>query len=267
MSETEDDKLDHSSLIDRACSFCNKNDISKFSVNKEPEKPDIILHTSQIWDKDNLDKIWMEAEFSSIERPSNIIDKVIRAAKNNAKLIFIVPAKRNKRRDYYANRIDQIIGPPELLSIQMDKNTYKMYKKSEPIKTEEGSIFLRSKETKYEWIYDERKNCVNYKSKNLSFSIFNPENPLTIPDDNILYSADMEDDAFNLHINGEENARKVDDLKKTKYRAVRMPIYPYNIPQHQIRKIINNIEFLVFSKNIAYRRQHPSVNTYRCTIR
>lgn len=252
--------MDHKKLKERAKSFIENNDDNSIIESSSNYKPDICLKNSSFWDdSDKFDEIWIEIEISSIRRPSNIVRKVMSACEKNAKLVFGVPARNDKRRDYYANRIDKIVGPPELVSRRVNKNKYELYVSEKGIKTDNNKRILVPKSYKsLRWIVDEQSGEINLIDGSKSLIVIEePKRNMQVKENQIENYSLID----NKVILSDDSSIKIDKCRKLK-----MPIYPFVYPRNRIDKIIGSIEYLIFSENIIYQRKHPKVETYLQSI-
>jgi len=245
--------MNHSKLLERTKSFVKKNKESSLCDSDTKFNPDICVKNSTFWnDEDVFDEVWIEVEISSIRTPAKIIRKMIGAFESNAKLIFSVPAKNDKRRDYYANRIDKIIGPPELASKRVGRDKYQLYNSKTPIKTEDGEKVMIQKDVQTNWIFTEKSRSIRLSGYDEDqIRITDPSKSLTISKDQI---DDFETEEDRIMVGCGDNG--------SEYKRLNKPAYPFGYPRVRISTILDSVEYLVFSDNIVYTRKHPKIETY-----
>lgn len=249
--------MNHSKLLKKTKSFVDKNEDGSLCDSDTRFNPDLCVKDSSFWDEeDSFDEVWIEVEISSIRTPANIIRRMMSAFESNAKIIFSVPAKQDKRRDYYANRIDKIIGPPELTAKRVGRDSYQLYNSDMPVRTNDDEKVIIPKNIRTDWIFNEksRRICLSGNYEN-QIEIINPDNSLSICKDSIENYRTNED---KIVVGDKETV--------SKYKCLNQPIYPFEYPRGRISSVLDSVEYLVFSDNVVYRRKHPRVETYMQSI-
>lgn len=225
------------------------------------DKPDIRIKNTDFLDSDDFSEVWVEVETSTIAKPGYIVKRVYQAAIEDAKMIFAIPAKEDGGVDYYAKRIDTIVGPPNLVHKKRGENKYKLYTRSDYLRTEEDGYALIPADEKGEWVLEEKKSNVNYNYDSDTIQIDNYENGTSVSTDNLNHHLSILEDGYRIHSNGEVS--DIDTLGELEeYRRVPKPIYPFDIPRTRIDKVTSSIEYLVFGENVVYRREHPNCEIY-----
>lgn len=249
--------MNHRKLLKKTKSFVKKNEDSSLCDSDTRFSPDLCVKDSTFWDDGNaFDEVWIEVEISSIRTPANIIRRMMGAFESNAKLVFSVPAKQDKRRDYYANRIDKIIGPPELTSKRVGRDSYELYNSEVPVKTKDGEKVVIPKNIQTNWVFNEksRRICLSGEYEN-QVEIINPDNSLSVCKDSI---EDFRTDEDKIIVGDEDSV--------SKHKCLNQPIYPFRYPRGRISSVLDSVEYLVFSDNVVYTRKHPKVETYMQSI-
>lgn len=250
--------MNHKELVEKTKSFVSKNDKSGLCSSDTGFEPDVCIKESSFWNQDDeFDEVWIEAEISSIRTPASIINRIIRAFEANVKIIFSVPAKEDKRRDYYANRIDKIIGPPELASKRVSRDEYQLYNSDSSIKTEDGENVLIPRLVRTNWIFNEKSREIRISGDNLGdISVRNPSDSFRLSKDAIDNYREQGNDII------------VDDCESTVsgYKRLKRPVYPFSYPRGRVNKVLNSVEYLVFSDNVVYTRNHPNIETYMKSV-
>jgi hypothetical protein len=248
----------HRSIVEKGRSFIKRREESDIIDSQTEYDPDICLSHSTICQSDDFNEVWFEAEVSTAKKPSHIINKVIQAARSKCKLVFLVPAVSNKRMDYYASRIDNIIGPPSLRRGYEGENEYSLYKSSNPLKTQDGNIVLTNNSTG-QWIYNEKKRILQYKTNTSSnIEIRNPSENFKIK--SAKYTGHIENDKFIVDEDG--STHKYNSILDSDLNVVHRPSYPFTIPRNRIEKTINSVEYLIFGDNLTYHKMHPKIESY-----
>lgn len=253
MSESRD----HRYILDRTEDF-----ISQYS-NSEPiegSRPDFEITEDVFnWSTDGFESIFIECEFSSVRRPSKIVDKFLNAAENNAKIIFSVPATEDNRVDYYAKRIENIIGPPNLMHSNNGKNEYILYKDSSELRTAENNYCVLSKNTDNDekWIYKEKKDKITLSNNVDDIEICRPSRCIKPKRSNIKYYL-KQDCVFDSKQNKLGNIKDLGE----KYKPVTSPVYPYRLPRYRIEDTLKSVEFLIVGKNIFHTKSYSSLKSH-----
>ena len=249
----------HRNLVEKGREFVKKRDDCEFIDSETEYEPDICLKDSSLCDGSDFSEVWFEAELSTVQRPSNIIRKITQAAEVDAKVVFLVKAVEDKRVDYYADRIDNIIGPPSLMSHYKDKNSYCLYNSQENLRTDSGNIVLTEQNNRVEWIYNDKLQRVSCELNSDSVSIENPSAGLKISDEDAGIVGYQEGEEFLVQFDGETS---YDSIRDSPYKPVRKPDYPFSIPRSRVEKVVDSVEFLIFGENVTYHRVHPKLSSY-----
>lgn len=256
-------KTQHDIVRDKAASLIS-GESSDYSI---PEKntsgiPDIRVNDTEFLSSSDFSEVWVEVETTTIAKPGYIVQRVHNAALNNAKLIFGVPARENDSRDYYAQRIDTVIGPPELVHKKIDENRYKLYTGSDHtrLKNEDGFALVPS-DSSGNWILEEKLSSLKYEYESGVVEIENQNDSVVAGVESLDSYLTSSEDGYTLHT--EDKTDSVDTLADLEdYRRIPKPIYPFDVPRTRLDKVIDNIEYLVFGENVVYRRDHPTCDIY-----
>jgi len=106
-------------------------------------------------DFDDDREICYEVVPSDFPRPSDVASSVISACNRNSMIKFAVPAKRDGRIDYYANRIDNILSPPHLARVGKSSYT-KLYKKNAYLSDDKKVPLVPQDSNSGEWYYRQK---------------------------------------------------------------------------------------------------------------
>ena len=229
----------HRNLVEKGREFVKKRDDCEFIDSETEYEPDICLKDSSLCDGSDFSEVWFEAELSTVQRPSNIIRKITQAAEVDAKVVFLVKAVEDKRVDYYADRIDNIIGPPSLMSHYKDKNSYCLYNSQENLRTDSGNIVLTDQNNRVEWIYNDKLQRVSCELNSDSVSIENPSAGLKISNEDAGIVGYQEGEEFLVQFDGETS---YDSIRDSPYKPVRKPDYPFSIPRSRVEKVEDSVE-------------------------
>lgn len=244
----------HADLIRRTREYVNKNETAELIESELSYSPDICLEDSHLKERD-FDQVWFEAEYSSTRKPSDIVNKIVRACESNSKIVFVVPASSDDKIDYYATRIDNVIGSPSLRCGRLNKNQYTLYKSNEYLRTDNDKIALC--ETKGDWIYDDLKDEIWYRKPG-KLRISEPEPVVSVSEYQVEATGILTDTG--IKVRSEDN--NTDRLSNTRYEAIKKPVYPFHIPRSRREKVIKSVEYLIFGENVIYHRKHPHVETH-----
>lgn len=261
MMQTKDymcGKKRHQTLIQKGRNFIEKREESDVIESNTPFNPDICLSDSSVCEDGGFNEVWFEAEASTAKKPSHIIRKVVQAAKSKSKLVFLVPAVPDKRVDYYASRISNIIGPPSLRRGYNDSESYRLYNSSEPLRTEEEKLVL-TEFRNGSWIYDEKQRILRYESGGKNrFEVKNPNESLAPEDPDFV--GYFENEQFVVEQNG--NVNKYNSINNSELSITNRPAYPFSIPRNRLRETIDSVEYLIFGENLTYHKIHPKIESY-----
>lgn len=249
----------HKRLIEKGQKFISKHEDREFIDSETEYEPDICIKWSSTFDSSNFDEVWFEAEISSIRRPSNIIEKVAQASRSNSKIIFLVEAVEDKRVDYYADRIGNIIDPPSLMSHYIDKNRYRLYNSQKNLLTTSERMVLTEQGDQIEWTYNDKQNKVSCDLRNKSISVSSPSSKMRVSDEGIGRTGHIDNGKFFVDSDGSES---YDQIQDSPYKPIKKPCYPFSIPSRRIEKVIDSVEFLIFGENVTYHRAQPEINSY-----
>lgn len=251
--------INHRRLVEKGQKFISKYE-NRESVDSETEyEPDICVRQSSTFDSSDFNEVWFEAEISSIRRPSNIIEKVAQASRSNAKIIFLVEAVEDKRVDYYAERIGNIIDPPSLMSHYMDKNRYRIYNSHKNLLTTSERMVLTEQGDQVEWTYDDKQNKVSCDLSNKTISVSNPGSEIRVSDEGVGKTGHINNGKFFVD---SDESESYDQIQDSPYKPVKKPCYPFSIPRLRVEKVIDSVEFLIFGENVTYHRVQPKLNSY-----
>lgn len=252
-------KGEHKHIQDKTIDLVSKK-TTKYAdeANKEP---DILLQDSSILDGEGFEQVWIEVETSTIAKPGYIVKRVYNAAINDAKLVFAVPAEEQKSRDYYAQRIDTIVGPPELMHKSVHENVYRLYTDSNNLQSMNGGTVLipeDGSESTGEWLYNDRTDDLEYQNGDFTVEIDNPRKSIKVknPDYQVIENEE------NYTIQTPTGEKTSSNLELQEYKRIPCPVYPFDIPRTRLDKVMENIEYLIFSENVVYRREHPNCGVY-----
>jgi hypothetical protein len=256
-------KTQHDIVRDKATNLIS-GESSDYSIPETNASgiPDIRVNDAEFLSSSEFSEVWVEVETTTIAKPGYIVQRVHNAALNDAKLIFGVPARENDSRDYYAQRIDTIIGPPELVHKKIDENRYKLYTGSDHtrLKNEDGFALIPS-DSSGNWILEEKRSSLRYEYESGVVEIENQDDSIEARRESLDNYITNSEDGYTLHREGETNS--VDTLADLKhYQRIPKPIYPFDVPRTRLDKIIDNTEYLVFGENVVYRREHPTCDIY-----
>lgn len=249
----------HRNLVQRGKEFVKKRENCDFIQSNTEYEPDICLEDSSVCESDKFEEVWFEAELSTIRRPANIVNKVIQAAKVDAKLVFLVKAVEDKRVDYYADRIDNIIGPPSLMSHYKGKNEYCLYNSQENLLTESGGLVVTKGRNRVEWTYNDKTQTVSCELYGDEICIDNPSTGIEVSEEDADIVGRMKEEEFVVESSSGESYSSIRD---SDYNVVKKPIYPFSIPRSRVEKVVNSVEFLIFGENVTYHRVHPKLDSY-----